>query len=152
LLLSCRTYSNCHLTFVNKLANMLLCDISLYDISWSSPSDMDVQAYLPLTETTYYILLSLAPGSRHGYAIMKEVRELSQGQVVLSTGTLYGALKRLLDLQWIERVDETKADGSRRVRKLYGLTQLGRRVLQAEVARLKILIHTAQAHSIEGSL
>lgn len=113
---------------------------------------MDVQAYLPLTETTYYILLSLAPGSRHGYAIMKEVRQLSQGQVVLSTGTLYGALKRLLDLQWIERVDETEADGSRRVRKLYGLTNLGRRVLQAEVARLKTLLHTAQMHSIEGLL
>ena len=53
----------------------------------------DISANLPLTEATYFILLSLALGPRHGYLIMKDVRSLSRGRVTLSTGTLYGALK-----------------------------------------------------------
>jgi DNA-binding PadR family transcriptional regulator len=57
---------------------------------------MDVQADLPLTETTFFILLSLASEPKHGYAIMKEVETLSRGNVRLRTGTLYGAIKRLL--------------------------------------------------------
>ena len=61
----------------------------------------EIQSNLPLTETTLYILLSLAPGPRHGYAIMKDVRALSHNRVELSTGTLYSALKRLLDQNWI---------------------------------------------------
>ena len=69
----------------------------------------EVQNGQPMTETTYFILLSLAPGPSHGYAIMKDVQQLSQARVVLSTGTLYGALKRLLELGWIERVDDPAA-------------------------------------------
>ena len=57
---------------------------------------MDVQANLPLTETTFFIMLSLASKPKHGYAIMKEVETLSRGNVQLRTGTLYGAIKRLL--------------------------------------------------------
>ena len=97
---------------------------------------MDFSAQLPLTEATYYILLSLAPEARHGYAIMKDVRALSKNRVVLSTGTLYGALKRLLEQEWILRVDDPDSNGDGRERKLYRLTQLGRGVLEAEVARL----------------
>ncbi len=52
------------------------------------------------------ILLSLAPGPKHGYAILKEVETLSDGRVKLSTGTLYGAIERLLDQDWIRRVDD----------------------------------------------
>ena len=94
------------------------------------------------------ILFSLAPGPRHGYAIMKDVQTLSQGRVVLSTGTLYGALKRLLRQGWIERVDDAgpslgKGEGTGRPRKLYLLTHLGRRVLDAEVERLQALIAIA---------
>jgi len=109
---------------------------------------MDVSAHLPLTEATYYILLSLAPGSRHGYAIMKDVRALSHDRVVLSTGTLYGALKRLLETEWILRVDDPEADGNGRERKLYNLTRLGRRVLEAEVARLDALLDSARRQSV----
>ncbi len=110
---------------------------------------MDVSAYLPLTEATYYILLSLAPGWRHGYAIMKDVRALSHERVILSTGTLYGALKRLLEMGWIERVEDLKAEGSGRERKVYRLTQLGRRVLEAEVARLNVLLDSARQQSVK---
>jgi len=87
---------------------------------------MDVGAHLPLTEATYFILLSLAPGPSHGYAIMKDVLMLSQGRVVLSTGTLYGALKRLLELDWIYRTEDPQLDGNDRPRKTYRLTVKGR--------------------------
>ena len=109
---------------------------------------MDVSAQLPLTEATYYILLSLAPDSRHGYAIMKDIRALSHERVVLSTGTLYGALKRLLEMEWIQRVDDPEPDGNGRERKLYSLTRLGRRVLEAEVARLDALLDSARRQSV----
>ena len=69
-----------------------------------------VAGSLPLTETTFYILLSLSPGSSHGYAILKDVERLSEGRLVLSTGTLYGALKRLLERDWIERVPAVEGE------------------------------------------
>ena len=58
---------------------------------------------LPVTEPVLLILLSLAEQPRHGYSILKDVQEMSNGQVTLSTGTLYGALRRLLQDGWIER-------------------------------------------------
>ena len=67
---------------------------------------MNPESFLPLSEAVFFILLSLAPGPRHGYAILKEVATLSQERVNLSTGTLYGALKRMLEQNWIERVDD----------------------------------------------
>ncbi len=105
---------------------------------------MDLQENLPLTESTFYILLSLAPGAKHGYAIMKDVKNLSEGRVSLSTGTLYGAIKRLLDQGWILRVDEPSENGNKRDRKAYLLTQRGRRILEAETARLGKLYQAAQ--------
>ena len=109
---------------------------------------MEIQSQLPLTETTLLILLSLVPQPRHGYAIMKEVEALSHGRVQLSTGTLYGAIKRMLEQGWIERYDETVVDDergqSRRERKAYRLTDLGQRILEAETARLQSLIAVSQ--------
>jgi len=90
------------------------------------------------------ILLSLAPGRNHGYAIMKDVEALSDGRVTLSTGTLYGALKRLLDQEWIERLDELDTVQTGRLRKAYRLTRLGRRILEAETARLDHLVTAAR--------
>ena len=106
----------------------------------------EIQSNLPLTETTLYILLSLAPGPRHGYAIMKDVRALSRNRVELSTGTLYSALKRLLDQNWIRRTedpDPIAAHGGRK-RKVYVLTDLGNNILQAEVDRLQSLVSVAR--------
>jgi DNA-binding PadR family transcriptional regulator len=105
---------------------------------------MDLQPELPLTETTFYILLCLASEPRHGYAIMKEVERLSSGKVRLRTGTLYGAIKRLLEGGWIERVAQERESDSGRVRKSYRLTSLGRRYLEAEKARLESLVAVAQ--------
>jgi DNA-binding PadR family transcriptional regulator len=101
----------------------------------------------PLTEATYFIMLSLSREPRHGYAIMKDVQSLSEDRVKLSTGTLYGALKRLLKQGWIERVEEeldsTNAEESGRIRKAYALTSLGRRILETEINRLEVLVDAA---------
>jgi DNA-binding PadR family transcriptional regulator len=95
---------------------------------------------LPLTEPVLLVLLSLAEQPRHGYSILKDVEQMSGGRVKLSTGTLYGALRRLLDEAWIERVEE---DESPRDRRPYRLTSRGRRNLQLEVQRLKHLTRLA---------
>lgn len=119
---------------------------------------LDIQVHLPLTEATFFIMLSLAPGHKHGYAIMKDVRALSENRVVLSTGTLYGALKRLLENGWIRRVDDVKRapteqasdspNGPGRPRKDYALTDLGRRILEAETERLGALLAVAQLRTV----
>ena len=93
-----------------------------------------------ITEPVLLILLSLATQPRHGYAILRDTEQISDGRVRLSTGTLYGALRRLLDDGWIERY---KDDDTSRGKQSYRLTSLGRRNLQAEVSRLKQLTRAA---------
>ncbi|HLF91593.1 MAG TPA: PadR family transcriptional regulator [Anaerolineales bacterium] len=112
----------------------------------------DLQNNLPLTEATYFILLSLAPEPKHGYAIMKDVQELSHGRINFSTGTLYGAIKRLLEHNWIHRVEESISDNNGQLRKAYALTELGRRILKAEVERLNALVQVAQVRLSEGAI
>jgi DNA-binding PadR family transcriptional regulator len=106
--------------------------------------DAQIEANLPLTEATFFIMLSLSSGPMHGYAIMKEVQASSNGRIRLSTGTLYGALKRLLAEKWIMRAIESETEGSDRGRKAYTLTDLGRRLLRAEIKRLEALVSVAQ--------
>jgi DNA-binding PadR family transcriptional regulator len=111
---------------------------------------LEIAEDLPLTETTFLILLSISIEPKHGYAILKDVEALSDGRVLLSTGTLYGALKRLLDAGWIERVPEREMDhdpDTDRPRKAYALTRLGGRMLQAEVRRMQKLSELARAHA-----
>lgn len=95
---------------------------------------------LPLSEPVLLVLLSLVEQPRHGYSILKDVERMSGGRVKLSTGTLYGALRRLLDEAWIERVEE---DDSPRDRRPYRLTPRGRRNLQLEVERMRQLTKLA---------
>lgn len=94
----------------------------------------------PLTEPVLLILLSLAEQPRHGYSILKDVEQMSDGRVALSTGTLYGALRRLLDDDWIERLEQKDVS---RGKQAYRLTQRGRKNLQFEVNRLKHLTKLA---------
>jgi len=94
----------------------------------------------PITEPVLLILLSLATQPRHGYAILRDTEHISDGRVRLSTGTLYGALRRLLDDGWIERF---KDEDTSRGKQSYRLTSLGRSNLQAEVSRLKQLTRAA---------
>jgi DNA-binding PadR family transcriptional regulator len=104
----------------------------------------EIQDQLPLTETTFFILLALAPGPSHGYAIMKRVEQQSRERVKFSTGTLYGAIRRLLERGWIERAGESDKAENRRGRKTYRLTRMGRRLLEAETARLQSLVSAAR--------
>ena len=108
----------------------------------------DLQENTPLTETTFFLLLSLTSGPRHGYAILKDVQELSSGRVVLSTGTLYGAIKRLVEIGWIEPLENNQSAASGRPRKEYRLTGLGRRLYAMELARLKGLVTAAQLRTL----
>ncbi len=109
-------------------------------------SEPDPEAQLPLTPPVYHILLALADECRHGYAIMKEVEAGSGGRVMLSTGTLYAAIKRLLEGGLIEETDDRPSpeeDDQRR--RYYLLTRFGRKVARAETHRMADLIAAAQA-------
>jgi len=90
---------------------------------------------IALTESTYYILLSLY-SPRHGYGIMQQTEELSGGRVRLAPGTLYGALNAMCDKGWITQLPVE--DGSRK--KEYRLTERGLAVLRGEVERLRELV------------
>ena len=105
---------------------------------------MNINDHIPLQEATFFILLSLAQTLKHGYAILLDVTELSDGRLQLSTGTLYGALRRLLDQGWIERYDEASEVVNGRERKVYCITDLGQKILNADVARMQDLITAVQ--------
>jgi DNA-binding PadR family transcriptional regulator len=109
---------------------------------------MQAKDYLPLTETSFLILLSLVSSPKHGYAIIKEVEKMSAGRVILAAGTLYTALRRMLEEGWIERIgDGLPSKGSeRRERKLYRLTDLGRNIFNLETGRLETLVVLATVH------
>lgn len=117
------------------------------------PIEMEVPAELtPLREPTLFILLALSKERKHGYAILKDVAALSEGRVVLSTGTLYGALARLLAQGVIRKSNVDRGSpGSKNSagrtgshqRKVYELTQFGYRVLALEIKRLGTLLATA---------
>ena len=115
-------------------------------------SQGDHRQYLPLSEAVFYILLSLLPGPKHGYAIMKDVEALSESRVTLSTGTLYGALKRLLDSGWVRREGDAAPEENARQRKEYALTRLGLTIVEAETARLKKLVTISQERATEEGL
>jgi DNA-binding PadR family transcriptional regulator len=103
-------------------------------------SSRDAAALLPLTPALFHVLLSLADGDKHGYAILKEVESRTNGEVVLSTGTLYGIIKRLL----ADGLIRASASLSNERRTAYRLTAFGRRVALAEADRLRALVATAR--------
>jgi DNA-binding PadR family transcriptional regulator len=96
----------------------------------------------PLSEPVLLILMSLAEEPRHGYGLMKDIESLSGGRIRLSTGTLYGALRRMLDDGWIERFEQ---EDTSREKQAYRLTAAGRRHLEAEVERMRQLTRAASA-------
>jgi len=108
-----------------------------------------INTNLPLSEQTYFILLSLRTSPKHGYAIVKDVESLSNGRVILSVSTLYTTLKRLLDDGWIRLKDTTPKD-SNRPRKIYELTKTGGNILLVEVQRLGTLVSAARTSGMEG--
>ena len=115
-------------------------------------SQHDPENHLPLTPAVFHILMALTDSEKHGYAIMREVEQTTQGRMVLGPGTLYGAIKRLLKTGLIVETDERPdpaLDDSRR--RYYQLTALGRRVLTAEAERLAHLLEAARSKDLLGA-
>jgi len=106
----------------------------------------DPAAVLPLSPAVFHILLALADGEMHGYAIMQNVEERSGGAVRVGPGTLYGAIKRLLEQKVVEERDAPVGDDERR--RYYALTRFGRSVLRAEADRLESMVKAVRAKGI----
>jgi DNA-binding PadR family transcriptional regulator len=103
------------------------------------------QQYLPLTVPVFHILLSLSDRDLHGYAIIQDIRERTDGEVELTASTLYAAIKRLLDGRLIEELDTRPGpedDDPRR--RYYRITQLGTDVARLETARLERAVKMAR--------
>src|SRR6185503_15625909 len=98
---------------------------------------------VPLTPPIFYILLSLATQERHGYDIMKQVRHDSQGKVKLGAGTLYGAIKRMLEEKLIVEIDTAHAR-----RKYYKLTEKGRSMFSNELQRYNEAVELAKQKNL----
>lgn len=96
----------------------------------------DSSKHKPLSEPVLLILMSLADEPRHGYALLKNIEMMSKGRVCLSTGTLYGALRRLLDDGWIESFE---GEDTARDKQAYKLTSAGYKQLKRELERMQQL-------------
>jgi DNA-binding PadR family transcriptional regulator len=100
-----------------------------------------------LSQSEFYILLSLAIDKRHGYEIMKQVKQESGGKVLLGPGTLYGSIKRMLEA---EMVEEVKGDNPRR--KYYMLTEKGKKALSSELERYQDAVELARQNKVFENL
>ena len=115
-------------------------------------SPITPESQLPLAPASFQILLALVDGERHGYSIMKEVTARTDGAVRMGPGTLYGALKRLLEGGLVEESEE-RADpelGDDR-RRYYRLTKFGLRVARLEARRLDAMVRAARRKKLIGA-
>ena len=108
-------------------------------------SDPNVTEFLGLPSAAFHVLVSLADGDRHGYAIMQEVAERTGGRIKLNPGTLYTTIKRLVSDGLIAELEERPdLDNDDERRRYYRLTPFGRKVARAEAARLEDLVSMAR--------
>ncbi len=115
------------------------------------PKKPTIESFLPLTPALFHVLLALADGEKHGYVISKEIARRTNNEVRLSTGTLYGIIKRLLDDAMIEESAERpdfSLDDQRR--RYYRLTKLGKAVAEAEAERMQRVLALARAKHVLG--
>jgi DNA-binding PadR family transcriptional regulator len=109
----------------------------------------DLQQLLPLTPAFFFVLLCLADGDKHGYAIMQQVVTLSGNQFRVGPATLYTTLQRLLDLSLIDEVAKSGAATERdRRRRYYRLSEAGRLLLEAELGRMDSVVRLARKHKL----
>ncbi|MGH7471719.1 MAG: PadR family transcriptional regulator [Longimicrobiales bacterium] len=107
-----------------------------------------VEPQAALTPLAFEILLALASGEQHGYAIMREVEERSGGSVRAHAGTLYRAIARLVESGWIEELDAGADAGDDERRRYYRLSALGRRVASSEAQRLAAQVQAARRRNL----
>ena len=113
----------------------------------------EIDQILPLTPAVFHILLALADQERHGYGIMQEVAAMTDNQIQMGPGTLYGTIKRMLAAQLIEESDERPdPDMDDERRRYYRLTDWGQQVLAAETERLSNLVQVAQTKKALGAM
>ncbi|HWH50804.1 MAG TPA: PadR family transcriptional regulator [Gemmatimonadaceae bacterium] len=106
----------------------------------------DPRALLPLSPVVLHLLLALAGGERHGYAIAREIESTTGGQVRMGPGTLYGSIQRMLAASLIEAAPHRRrADDDDERRRYYRLTTLGRRTLELELERLASVVDAARS-------
>lgn len=96
----------------------------------------------PLSESYYYILLCLSKGANHGYGLMQMAEKLSDGEVKIGSGTMYGATGNMIKKGWIHEIMSDDVGFERR--RLYQLTPLGREALEQEIARLRRMLENAE--------
>jgi len=112
---------------------------------------IDPKDMLPLTPAVFHVLLALADGERHGYAVMQEVMAHTDGRIKMGPGTLYGTIKRLIEARLIEESDERPdphLDDERR--RYYRLSGLGERVVRAEAQRYADMAAVARGKKLIG--
>ncbi|MEQ9398522.1 MAG: PadR family transcriptional regulator [Longimicrobiales bacterium] len=108
--------------------------------------ESDLDAVLPLTPTVFHVLVALAKGPGHGYAVAQEVEDLTDGRIVMGPGTLYGSLQRMQDLGLIVETENPGDDGLHvQRRRYYRMTALGSSALRAESERLLRAVNVARA-------
>lgn len=103
----------------------------------------------PLPPATFFVLFALLNGDKHGYAIMKETRQLSDDRFQLGPATLYTTIQRLLDSGWIREVAGENSDDSRR--RYYRLTDGGRTALEAELQQMETIVRKSKAMRLRPS-
>jgi DNA-binding PadR family transcriptional regulator len=107
----------------------------------------ELRPLLPLTPVVFYVLLVLADGEKHGYAIMQETSALSDGKFRMGPGALYTTLQRLLDLGLIREVDRSRSTEDSR-RRYYRLMGNGKSLLEAELARMESAVRLARRRKL----
>jgi DNA-binding PadR family transcriptional regulator len=110
--------------------------------------DIDVDPLLPLPPAVLHILIALGEGEKHGYAVMQEVAERTDGRVRMSPGTLYGSIRKMLDDGLIEELFRRTGQGDDARRRYYRVTKFGRAVAAAEAERLTALLHHARLNGL----
>ncbi|MSU57828.1 MAG: PadR family transcriptional regulator [Pedosphaera sp.] len=113
----------------------------------------DPEDLLPLTPAAFHVLLALADGELHGYAVMQEVAAHTDGRMKMGPGTLYGTIKRLMEAGLIEESDERPdAESDDERRRYYRLTGVGQRVVKAEAQRYADMAAVARGKRLIGKL
>ena len=103
---------------------------------------MKTVKFEPLSESYFYILLCLSKGANHGYGIMKQTEQLSEGQVKIGSGTMYGATSNMIKKNWIKEI--VSDDPGAEKKRLYTLTPEGTEAFKAEVERLKRMLSAVE--------
>src|SRR5215831_7268133 len=108
----------------------------------------DIEALLPLPPATFHIVLALVDQERHGYAIIQDVEQRTDGELRLSAGTLYRSIARMVEQGLIAEVAKRRADDDDARRRYYRLTSLGNAVARAEMRRLSELVRLARQRGL----